>query len=393
MRRMDSDPSTAGRPAKVLHVITGLHTGGAERMLADLCMQAQRAGRAPVVIALCPGGSQFERLRDAGVRVSSLDMRRGVPSLTGLFRLASVLRRESPDVVQSWMYHADLYALLALWLSGRRRRTRLYWGVRCSDMDLGRYGLSFRAVVRLCALLSVFPDGIVMNAHAGIRAHRRLGYDTRRTTVIDNGFDTKRFHPDTEQRRRMRAALGLPDDAFVVGCVARVDAMKDFPTLCAALGALDGVHCVVAGKGTEALPPVAGMTALGERRDIPALLNAFDLMVSVSAFGEGFSNVIGEAMATAIPVVATDVGDARRIVGLAGRIVPRGDAPALAKAIAALRDDPQSRRAMGKAGRQRIETEFGLARSLDAFEALHAGHGPCGAAGLVDGAAANPGAE
>ncbi len=359
------------KPVKVLHVITGLQTGGAERMLANLGVLNHRAGRSPVVVSLTAGGSQAARLQAAGVRVIALDMARGRPSIGGLLRLARILREEAPDVVQSWMYHADLCALTALWLSRRRRRTRLFWGIRCSDMDLGRYPLALRVVVRLCVLLSRFPDGIVANSEAGLRAHRRLGYAPRRMTVIDNGFDTDLFRPDPKRRQEGRAALGLSDDAFVVGCVARVDAMKDFPTLCAALDRLDGVTCLAIGKDTGTLPPTRGLIALGERTDVPELLNAFDLLVSVSAFGEGFSNAIGEAMSSGVPVLATDVGDARRIIGIGGRIVPGRDPAALADAIAALRDDPQTRRAMGKAGRQRIERDFSLHRSAEAFDALY----------------------
>lgn len=377
---------------KVLHLITGLQTGGAERMLANMAIAQQRAGGAPVVVALCPGGSQYERLREAGVRTVTLGMRQGAPSLSGLIALARLLRGEAPDVVQSWMYHADLYALLGLWLSGRRRRTRLYWGLRCSDVDFRSYGIVLRITVRLCALLSRFTDGIVANSRAGVRSHRRLGYDTRRMMVIDNGFDTDSFRPDPDQRRTMRQALGLPADAFVVGSVARLDEMKDFPTLRAALALLDGVTCVAVGKGTEALADAKGMIALGERQDVPRLLNGFDALVSASAFGEGFSNAIGEAMATGLPVVATDVGDARRILGEGGCIVPPRDPAALAAAIARLRDDPAARRAMGKAARRRIEQEFSLQGSLDAFQALYRGPGT-GSGALPAGALSQRGAE
>jgi glycosyltransferase involved in cell wall biosynthesis len=358
-------------PVKVLHVITGLQTGGAERMLANLGILNHRAGRSPVIVSLTDGGSQAERLRAEGVRVVTLDMVRGRPSLAGLLRLARILREEAPDVVQSWMYHADLYTQVALWLSRRRRRTRLFWGIRCSDMDLGRYPLALRLVVRLCALLSRFPDAIVANSEAGLRAHRRLGYAAGHMTVIDNGFDTDLFRPDPARRGAARRALGLSEEAFVVGCVARVDAMKDFPTLCAALDRLEGVTCLAIGKDTETLPPTRGLIALGERKDVPALLDAVDLLVSVSAFGEGFSNAIGEAMASGVPVLATDVGDARRILGIGGRIVPGGDPATLADAIATLRDDPPTRRAMGKAGRQRVERDFSLRRSVEAFDALY----------------------
>jgi glycosyltransferase involved in cell wall biosynthesis len=340
-------------------------------MLANLAIAERRAGGAPTVVALCPGGSQYDRLLEAGVHTVTLGMRPGMPSLPGLIALARLLRTEAPDVVQSWMYHADLLALLGLWLSGRRRRTRLYWGVRCSELDFHRYGTVLRITVRLCALLSRFTDGIVANSWAGVRSHRRLGYDARRMTVIDNGFDTDRFRPDRDVRQAMRQALGLPADAFVVGSVARLDVMKDFPTLRAAFASLDGVTCVAVGKGTEALADAKGVIALGERQDVPRLLNAFDALVSASAFGEGFSNAIGEAMATGLPVVATDVGDARRILGEAGCIVPPGDPVALAAAIGRLRDDPAARQAMGLAARRRIERQFSLQHSLDAFQALY----------------------
>ena len=368
---------------KVLHVITGLQTGGAERMLANLCIASRHAGGSPVVVALCPGGSQSERLRDAGVTVHSLGMKKGVPSVGGLVRLARLLRRECPDVVQSWMYHADLYGLLALWLSGRRRQTRLFWGVRCSDMDLRRYGIILRLTVRLCAWLSRSVDGIVVNSRAGARIHRRLGYPARRMTVIDNGFDTESFRPDASQRQAMRRTLGLPEDAFVVGCVARMDEMKDFPTLGAALDLLDGVTCIAVGKDTEAVAVARGMIALGERNDVPRLLNAFDLLVSASAFGEGFSNAIGEAMATGIPVVATDVGDARRILGEAGRIVPPRNPRALAQAVTDMRNDPKTRLAMGRAARRRIEQHFSLRHSLQAFETLYGAPGTSGDSRLL----------
>lgn len=376
---------------KLLHVITGLQTGGAERMLANLCIAAEKAGRNPVVVSLTDGGSQFERMQASGVRVISLGMRRGVPSLKGLRRLARIVREEAPDVVQSWMYHADLYALLARALAGRRGETRLYWGVRCSDMDLGQYGLSLRIVVRLCALLSRFVDGIVVNSHAGLRIHGRLGYDTSRMTVIDNGIDTETFRPDATQRAETRASLNIAGDSFVIGCVARVDAMKNFPGLLSMLARMDDVTCLAIGKGTDALAPTKGLVALGERDDVPALLNALDLFVSVSSFGEGFSNVIAEAMATGVPVVATDVGDARRIVGIAGRIVPPDDAEALAAAVADMRDDPQTRRAMGKAGRARIEQEFSLRRCIEAFDAFHAAGPRRDGAAATDRIPAQPG--
>lgn len=355
----------------VMHVITGLDTGGAERMLANLCIAQRQEGASPAVISLSPGGSQRDRLQAAGVAVEDLGLRRGIPNPMGLFRLAGIIRREKPAVIQSWMYHADLVALLSLWLSGQRSRTRIYWGVRCSDVDLGAYPVTLRIVVRLCALLSRFTDGVVFNSQAGRSAHRKLGYGHRRSVVIDNGFDTSAFAPDSAIRKQVRQELELPEDAFVIASVARYDTMKGYDTLLAALRRSRDISCLAIGAGTEALAGKTGVIPLGERDDVPRLLSAVDALVSPSHFGEGFSNAIGEAMASGLPVVATDVGDAARIVGDAGVIVPPRDPDALVSALVKLRDDADMRRTLGEEARAQIERSYGLQRSIDAFEVLH----------------------
>lgn len=360
----------AAEGVSVLHIITGLDTGGAETMLAALALEKLAQGERPVVVSLIDGGSQFDRLHAAGCRLIGLGMKRGRPSLGALFRLAGILKQEKPAVVQSWMYHADLAALAALWLSGRRRKTRLFWGVRCSDMDAARY----RCLRRICARLSARPDGIVANSEAGLRFHiDSLGYRPRRAAVVHNGFDIARYRFDQTARTRLRRELQIDEDAFVVATVARVDPMKDYPTLLAALEGLEGVTALAVGKGTEALPKTPGLRALGERDDIPELLSAIDVLVSPSAFGEGLSNVIGEAMACGRPIVATDVGDARVLVGEAGILVPPKAPVDLAEAIAQLRDDANLRGKMSGLARARVETEFCLADAVAAFDGVHQG--------------------
>jgi glycosyltransferase involved in cell wall biosynthesis len=354
-----------------VHVITGLGTGGAETMLANLAICERASGNPPLVISLLSGGGTRERLIAAGVEVHQLGMRSDWRIAVGLWRLIRLIRARRPDVLQSWMYHADLASLVALWLSGRRGRTRLYWGIRCSDMDWSRYRWLSRLVMRLCALLSSFPDAVTVNSEAGRDWHARLGYRPRRFVLVDNGLDPARFTPDAAPRTVVRAELGLDADAVVVGAVARVDPMKDYPTLLGALGRVDGIVCVAVGRGTERLPPVPGLRGIGERGDVPRLLGAFDVFVSSSSFGEGFSNSILEAMAAGLPVVATDVGDARRIVGDAGIIVPPRDPAALAAAIRALAGDAERRRELGQRGRARVEAQFTLARAVSSFEALH----------------------
>lgn len=359
-------------PLEVMHVITGLDAGGAETQLAQLVLAMRARGVRHGVVSLTPGGAVRRRLEVEGIAVRDLGMRRGRPSLVGLFRLARLFRAEPPALVQSWMYHADLAALAALRLSGWRGATRLVWGIRCSDLDLARYGFSLRLVVRVGARLSAKPDAVVVNSAAGRAAHERLGYRPRRFVLIENGIDTERFRPDAAARAGTRAMLGIAADERVIVHLARVDPMKDHATLFAALDRLAGVRALLIGAGTESLPAHRAVIALGRRDDVPALLPAGDLIVLPSAFGEGFSNALAEGMAARLPAVATDVGDARRIVGDTGIVVPPRDAEALAVAIRRLLDEPpEAHAARARAARERIQREFSLGRFVAAHEQLY----------------------
>ena len=356
-----------------MHVITGLDTGGAESQLALLAAARKEAGAEDMVVSLIPGGALRRRLEKAGVTVRDLGMRRGRPSLAGLLRLRSLIRRTRPGIVQSWMYHADLTAAFALRWSGRRRQTPLIWGIRCSDMLLADYGLGLRWTVRMCARYSHLADMVVANSEAGLQVHRDLGYRPRLSRVIDNGIDTGRFRPDAVLRAEVRAEFNIGPDVPLVAHVARVDPMKDHDTLLAAMRDVPDVELLLIGLGTEKLAGRPGWHGLGRRDDVARLLSACDLIVLSSAYGEGFSNALAEGMAAGLVAVATDVGDAARIVGEAGRIVPPGDARALAEAIRGLAfESPDVRAERCIAARRSIEERFSVAANLAAFERLYA---------------------
>ena len=358
-------------PNKIVHVITGLGVGGAERTLNSVALAKHRAGSSPTVVALTSGGRFATVLRNAGVSVTSLGMSRAMPNPLAIVRLARLLRRERPEILQSWMYHADLVALMALFLSGRRRVTKLFWGVRCSDMELRRYGWQFRLLLRLCRFLSGAPDGVIANSDAGRDVHLKLGYHPKRFDVVDNGIDARRFAAVKDERSAVRRELGIADDVPVMAMVARLDPMKDYPNYVAALQRLTGVQALAIGAGTETLPATDGLHRLGQRDDIPRLLGACDILVLSSAFGEGFPNAVAEGMAAGLAVVATDVGDVRRVVGDCGLVVPPRDARALADAVECLQKDPAARTEMGKAAQQRVASHYSVTRTVCAFDEIY----------------------
>ncbi len=353
---------------RIMHVITGLDTGGAEKMLADLAIANHHTGEAPILVSLLSGGERYKNLVKAGVKVQEVGLIHGRPVLSGLLRLVELIRTEKPDIIQSWMYHADLYSLIALMLSGRRRKTHLYWGIRCSNMDTTQYGFTLRLVIRLCAWLSFLPDGIVANSIEGRDWHLHIGYKPKLFSIIDNGLNVSLYQANLALGEEVRSEFDIDREAFVIGTLARNDPMKDYPNLLATLEKLDSTVCIVAGRGTEKLPKQPGLIKLGERQDALRILHTLDVFVSASAYGEGFSNAITEAMSCALPIVATDVGDSSRIVGDCGIIVEPGDSNALAEALRKLQQDTALRHEMGRRARQRITEEFSLQRMVSAYK-------------------------
>ena len=357
----------------VMHVIPGLRVGGAENMLANL-VTAERGYpiEQEVVNLMGPGGIMAQRISGAGIVVSDLGATSLASYLLAVLRLAHLIRVRRPRVIQSWLYYGDLAAYWALLLSGRRAATRLYWGVRASDMDQTRYGASLRLAIRTCAFHSPGPDAVIANSHAGRAEHERIGFRPKHFVVIPNGIDTHKFRPDPAARARVRARLAIAPDAPVVIHSARVDPMKDHATFLEVAAQLPEVTFVLVGSGTHDLPLHANTLPLGLRTDMPELYAAADLAVSTSAFGEGFPTVLGEAMATGLSVVATDVGDSRLLVGDVGMIVPPRNPARIAMAIRNLLAAPAPiRTARRAAARERIEVSFSLTTAVQRFDNLH----------------------
>jgi glycosyltransferase involved in cell wall biosynthesis len=369
---------------RVTHLITDLDVGGAETMLAKL-VSSMDAGRFRTkVVSMIPPGVIGARLVQQGIEVHSLGMRRGLPHPLAIWRLLRLLHDEKPDVLQTWLYHADLLGLIASRLA---RVPHLVWNLRCSDMDLREYSRLSAAMPRLLGWLSRGPDLIIVNSHAGRETHEQLGYRARQWQVIPNGFDTDRFHPDGQAHARLCTRLQWAQDSFVVCLPARFDPMKDHANFLAAATRFaqdcGRARFLLVGRGAdsnnESLAAAVDRTGcgrkialLGERHDMPELLAGSDLVTLSSAFGEGSPNVIGEAMACGAPVVATDVGDAARLIGGAGLIVRPRDAEALSAAWRRVFElGPQDRAQLGAKGRQRIVERYAMPTIIARYAALY----------------------
>jgi glycosyltransferase involved in cell wall biosynthesis len=213
--------------------------------------------------------------------------------------------------------------------------------------------LASRAVRGLSALLSRSVTGVIYNADEARDYHRQIGFRERRSMVLSNLVDPDAFRHDWQQRHAIRAALAIASDAIVVGVVGRVAPMKDWHTVQLAVRDLPGVITVAIGAGTRELPPQPGFIALGWRDDVVSVLSAADIFLLASAFGEGASLALGEAMLCGLPCVVTDVGGNAALAGDGGIVVEPRNPAAIRKAIVDLARDRPRREAIGRTARAR----------------------------------------
>jgi glycosyltransferase involved in cell wall biosynthesis len=369
---------------KVVHVIVGLESGGAENMLRRL-VEAGRPALDSTVVSLTTVGTLGEALRSQGFRVEAMGMTSAWQLPAVLMRLAGLLRRLHPDAVQCWMYHADFVGGLAARLAGCGN---IVWGLRSSAIPQN-FPAPTWWLVRLNALLShLVPHRIVCCADSALQAHAALGFARRKMVVIPNGFDFTGFVPSPLEREQIRQRLGWSAQTPVIGTVSRFDPLKDLPNFLDAAvrvkARVPGVRFLLVGRGlddsnselrrrVEQAGLKGEVSLAGEQRNVPAYLSAMDVFC-LSSRSEGFPNVVVEAMAMDLPCVVTAAGDAAAIVGDTGTVVPVQDASALAQAMGDTLALPQDRRdalgqAAGRGVRERYGIDVALSRYLEQYRA------------------------
>jgi glycosyltransferase involved in cell wall biosynthesis len=314
--------------------------------------------------------------RDTGRPVESLGMRGPFDALVGLARLRRLIRAYQPDIIQSWLYHADLLAGLARSVVPS---ARLIWSVRNASLAAERRW-DWTLLTKGLARISPSVDLMIANADAVLQDHVALGYRPIASRVIPNGWDTPPpLDPDV--RAAIRARLGLTSDQVAVLMPARFAPQKDHATFCAAAGlARQGVPTLRFFAAGEGVTPMAlhgfqtdkAVEALGPRDDIRTLMTAMDAIALTSAYGEGCPNGLGEAMARGVPVIATAVGGVPHLVGETGLLVPPGDPRRLSDAFKDLASRrPDERERLGQSGRARIAAHFQVKHMLQRHVAAY----------------------
>jgi glycosyltransferase involved in cell wall biosynthesis len=365
-------------PIRICHLITSLDTGGAERSLVNLVTAMNRDEFDNEVVTLLKPGPMAQTLAQTGIPVTSMGMGRR-PNPAALLSLIRYLRAKKPAILQTWLYHADFFGTVAVFFA---KLEHLIWNVRSSEIDYSGIRRSTRYLARFLAMLSRRPDAIVVNSQDGQRYHDRIGYRPKQWVNIPNGVDLERFRPRRSEQAMLRTRLGIPADAAVIGLIARYHPMKDIETFLRAAARFqqdhENVKFVLCGDGlspdstplarlVRTLDLERNVVPLGPRSDVELIYPALDVLTLCSIYGEGFPNVLCEAMACDVPCVATDVGDSAAIIGDSGLIVPRRDPEALARAWHALLE----KRPVIESVRSRVAACYSLEKMCAHYESFY----------------------
>ena len=329
----------------ILHIITDLANGGAEATLYKLLSNSPPAGVKYYVVSLRGLGKYGPMLLKNGVDVYAIKIGQENNIFFGLYSLYKIVKNINPDLVQTWLYHADLFGGIVSRVAGVKK---VYWGVRHSNLSVGK--LKFRTILiaKMGALLSWFlPYKIISCSFNAVKTHVKFGYNKNKFVVINNGYDFSVFYPEFSNVNKIKSELCIPLDIPLIGMVARFDMQKDHYNLLMSLSRIMKKDikflCVLVGDGITVenkklmrwindLSLCDHVRLLGEYNDIPLIMNMLDIHV-LSSLGEAFPNVIAEAMACTTPCIATDVGDAKNIIGNTGWVVPAEDSVLLSDSL------------------------------------------------------------
>ena len=294
-----------------------------------------------------------------------------------LARLLWVVYRGRFETIVSLLVGPNLIALIVGRLAGARR---IVWGNRVSTFDKREFGLKGELVQFFQKRLSKYVSVIVSNTNEGQQVQKAQGIKGKNNIVIYNGIDISRFVFDSYIRKAVRLELGINPNTLVIGTVARIVEWKGYDTFLEAAALFEDVNpdvlflCVGDGESNvihryKKLALSYGIQEkvawLGDRRDVHRILCALDIFTLASLRGEGFSNSVAEAMATSRPVVVTDVGGSRRLVGDGGFVVRPGKTDELVQKLELLNSRRDLLEGYGLRGRDRIRNHFSVERMVE----------------------------
>lgn len=355
-------------------------------MLLKLCQKINHDEFELHVVSLM-GENQIgeigEHLKDIGVKVYALGMTRGVPNILFLIKLIKLIKKINPDTVQNWMYHANLMGFIAATAAGVKN---IVWGIHHSNFNRTENKPLTLLIIKLCKYLSRYTSKVICCSYASYNIHQEVGYYSENMVVIPNGINIEIFKPNQRFRSELVNELKLLPNTVLIGNVSRWDPLKDHRNLLTAFKKVTEVHSnsklLLCGAHMDQSNPTLNklitdlnlhesVILLGKRLDVPRIMAALDIFV-LSSSGEGFPNVVGEAMSSGAICVSTDVGDCSYMIGNTGIIVPARKPEALSEGILSIMKLPKEKKEeLEILARKRVEDYFSLDIIVKQYENLY----------------------
>ena len=365
---------------KIVAIITGLANGGTETMLLKLLEKIDKSKFEFIIVSLTSKGYIGERIEKLGYKVYPISMGK-FPSPWKFWKLVNLLQELQPNLVHTRLNHANLVGGIAARIANIEK---VCWGVHQSNISFWHNKLFTILTIKVCALMSKrIPCSILTNSENARKVHIDIGFSNSNFYVIPNGFDLTRFKPNYRSKLSMLKEIHLPKNTILIGLIGRYDSQKNhqgfFDAAAEVSKKFDNVHFLLAGDRIDAhnvsLRKIIKNKSLekkvhllGFRRDIPKIMASLDVFVS-SSVGEAFPNVLGEAMSSGTPCVATDVGDCAEIIGETGHVVNTEDMKTLSLRIVELLNlSFKQRKRLGYAARKRILEKFELNKIVSKYE-------------------------
>lgn len=366
---------------KIVNIITGLGDGGAEHTLFKICKYDKINEH--IVISLKDSGKYFSLIKKLGVKVYCLNFK--YYSINKFLFLIKLISSIKPDLVQTLLIHADLIGGLASKLAGVKK---IIWNVRYSNFEIGKAKFQTIVIIKILAKISsMLPSRIVINSKKAKKLYIKIGYDKKKLNFIPNGFDLSLLKIKKSEKISFRKKNKIKKFTPLIGNVARYDPQKDHFNLLKALHLIRSnnidFYCVLVGTNIDKnnfkivseikkLNLTNYVKLLGQTDNILSVMNGIDIYVQSSRYGEGFPNVVAEAMACATPSVVTDVGDASLIVGKTGWVVPPNNPYKLASAIKKSINEFKNKNWSQRCNKARfvVKENFGINKMIKSYNSL-----------------------
>lgn len=367
---------------KILHIISGLNNGGAERSLFNLCNSNLNQHFEQIVLCLGKQGIYGPKLEEIGIKVCYIEFKSG-NKIFRLIKFLKLCKKINPDIVQGWMTHGNFFSLVAF--AYLLFKPTLFWNIRQTIYRLKHEVFFTRILLLLNAFFSKVPQKIICNSNLAIHQLSGLGYNSESLVFIPNGFDFDFWKKETEFKVKTREQFCINKQGFVIGYVGRFHEMKNIDLLLNAFSSLSAkypnLYLMIIGHDASEYPAdmerfvnsisVDKIKILGRKNDIHRYYSCFDLFVLCSAWGEGFPNVLGEAMSNELCCISTNIGEARNLLDVNGFIIPPNNIDALIKTIEDCYLDIDMIQNKGKNARLRIKEKYSLENTINSYLKLY----------------------